>query len=257
MSQQPLISVVITGYRRPEQLRITVESFRRVNRYPKVELVLADDASPPEMQEEMRRLPIDRFLFAPRNRGLGANTNAGLAAARGDYVLQLQDDWLCNGPGDFLQAGLEVMRARPDIGMVRLHDRDPSLDFERVELAGRRVKIYRHAPGTRQFVYSDNPHLKSRAFIDFIGPFVESRDMYRCEFEMRDRFNAQSRFLAAFVEGYALFEHIGEEVSHRGLKPLARIGRFMDGVPGLDRLARLYRRLRYGAPLAAGDGRTP
>ena len=33
--------------------------------------------------------------------------------------------------------------------------------------------------------------------------------MQYTELDMRDRFNAQERYVAAFLEGYDVFEHIG------------------------------------------------
>lgn len=242
---KPLVSVVIIGYRRPGHLARTVASFLDRNRYPRIELILADDASPPDEQARMRALPFDRIVFAPRNRGLGANTNAGLAAARGDYVLQLQDDWECTGPGDFIEAALDVMQERPELAFVRLTDRERHLRYSLVHTrSGRRVRVYEPREDAKDFLYTDTPHIKSRAFIEAMGPYLESRYMQRTELDMRDRFNAQSRFQAAFVEGFHVFEHIGADASfNRGL-PLARIGMAMDRVPGLRRLAALYRSVK-------------
>jgi glycosyltransferase involved in cell wall biosynthesis len=226
---QPLVSVVIVGYRRFDLLSRTVHSFREHARWSRLELILADDGSPAHEQEQMRSLPFDKFVLPARNRGLGANTNAGLAAATGDYVLQLQDDWLCTGPDDFLETGVRLMTERPDIGIVRLTDRDPNLAYERIVTAsGLTARVYAPPPRSRsRFVYSDNPHLKSRAFMDAIGPYLESRHMQRTELDMCERFNRQTRFKAAFVEGRGVFEHIGQEASHNRPMPLARLSGFL------------------------------
>lgn len=245
MTDAPLVSVVVTGYARPATLRETVESLLRVTSYPNLELVLADDGSPPEMREAMRALPFDRFVFAERNRGLGANTNAGLAVAAGDYVLQLQDDWACAGPADFLERGVRLLATRPDLGMVRFMAPEPDFPWEEdAGPDGAAIRIYRPQPEHARWVYSDWPHLKSRAFIEFIGPYAESRYMQRTEIDMRDRFNAQDRYAAAYIEGCEMFRHIGGELSHRRPLPLARLGQVMDGLPGLRVLARAYRRGR-------------
>lgn len=245
MTDAPRVSVVVTGYARPATLRETVESLLGVTRYPNLELVLADDASPPELREAMRALPFDRFVFAERNRGLGANANAGLAAARGEYVLQLQDDWACAGPADFLERGVRLLAARPDLGIVRFLAPEAHIPFEEERGPdGGAIRIYRPQPEHAWWVYSDWPHLKSRAFIDFIGPYAESRYMQRTEIDMRDRFNAQQRYALAYIEGCQMFRHIGGEVSHRQPLPLARIGRVMDRWPLLRSVARGYRGAR-------------
>jgi len=243
----PLVSVVVTGYDRPEQLAATVKSLLTVARYPSLELILADDGSSEEARREMRALPFDRFVFAERNRGLGANTNAGLAAARGDYILQLQDDWKCIGPPDFLERGVGLMQARPSIGLVRftkVFSPDGSLPPHEFLESDANVLIMRPERGSPFLLYSDQPHLKSRVYVDFIGPYQESRYMQRTEEDMRRRFNEQQRFEAAFIEGTAAFRHIGREVSHRRPLPAARIGAVMDRLPLLRFLAALIRRLK-------------
>jgi glycosyltransferase involved in cell wall biosynthesis len=242
----PLVSIVVLSYRRPVHLRRTLESFLRVNTYPNLELVLADDGSPPAMQEEMRRLPFDRFLLSAENRGLGANTNAGLRAARGEFILQLQDDWLCDGPSDFIAEAIEVMTERPEIGMLRL--RLPQAELRYTSWTSRRglaVRVYESPPArSSDFVYTDTPHIKSRAFVDFIGPYLESRYMQKTELDMRDRFNAQRRFKAAFIEGYHLFEHIGADASFNRPPPLARLSAALERAPALRGAVRFYRRLK-------------
>ena len=93
-------------------------------------------------------------------------------------------------------------------------------------------------------VHTDTPHVKSRAIIDFIGPYRESRYMQKTELDMRDCFNAQSRFRAAFVESHHVFEHIGAEASFNRPPPLARLSAALDRVPLLRHGVRLYRRAK-------------
>ena len=44
-----LVSVLVISYRRPRLLARTVESFLQTTSYPTLELMLADDGSPPKM----------------------------------------------------------------------------------------------------------------------------------------------------------------------------------------------------------------
>jgi glycosyltransferase involved in cell wall biosynthesis len=242
----PLVSVVVLTYRRPVHLRRTLESFLRVNTYPNLELVLADDGSPPDLQEEMRRLPFDRFLLPAENRGLGANTNAGLRAATGEYILQLQDDWLCEGPSGFIEAAIDVMTERPEIGMVRLRVPQPGLRSTTwTSRGGLSVRVFDSPPASRRdFIYTDTPHIKSQAFVEFMGDYLESRYMQKTELDMRDRFNAQSRYRAAVIEGHQPFEHIGDDASFNRPPPLARLSAAFERVPGLRGAVRLYRRVK-------------
>jgi hypothetical protein len=61
---------------------------------------------------------------------------------------------------------------------------------------------------------------------------------------MRDRFDAQSRYRAAFIEGSHRFEHIGEGASFNQPTPLARWSAVFDRLPGLRIAVRLYRRVK-------------
>jgi len=246
MQSRPLVSVVVLSYCRPTHLRRTVEAFLRVSTYPNLELVLADDGSPPAMQEEMRKLPFDTFLLPSENRGLGASTNAGLHAAHGEFIIHLQDDWLCNGPRDFVEAAIDVMTERPEIGMLRLILPQPELRYTSwTSRRGLAVRVYESPPARRSdYVYTDRPHIKSRAFVDFIGPYLESRYMQKTELDMRDRFNAQTRFKMGFIEGYHAFEDIGADASFNHPMPLARLSAALERVPVLRGAVRLYRRLK-------------
>ncbi len=69
--------------------------------------------------------------------------------------------------------------------------------------------------------------------------------MQHTEIDMRDRFNAQRRFSVAFIEGYEVFEHIGEAVSHRRPLPIERIGHIIRSLPGIgETLLSLLKRWR-------------
>lgn len=243
MAGNARVSVVVIGYRRVPELRETVESLRTITEYPDLELILSDDGSPREQQEQMKALPCDKLLLATRNRGLGANTNAGLAAAAAPFILQIQDDWRCVGPGDFLTRALRLLEARPDIGLVRftsagLPEPDEVVSFDE----GPPALVFRPVPGSNTFLYSDQPHLKTRRFVDFIGPYSHSRYMQATELDMRDRFNAQERYKVAFLQGYEVFEHIGELVSHRRRSPRERAGRWLRAIPGARPLLLALRR---------------
>ena len=82
-SEWPLVSALFITYKRFELLKETVESFRRNTDYPRLELVIADDGSGPEIQEQIRKLPADVFALLPKNRGLGANNNNGIEHCSG------------------------------------------------------------------------------------------------------------------------------------------------------------------------------
>jgi hypothetical protein len=161
-------------------------------------------------------------------------------------VLQLQDDWWCRGPRGFIETAIEVMREWPELGFVRLTERQPELTYTLRSASNRhRVRVYdAPQPFLDPFLYTDTPHLKTRATIERLGTYRESRHMARTELDMRDRFNAQREIRAAFVEGLDVFEHIGDDASFNRPLPVARIGIAMDRVPGLRSAAALVRKLK-------------
>ena len=63
--------------------------------------------------------------MASGNCGMGHNTNKGIRAAMGDYILQLQDDWECQGRPDFIEVALALFQARPDVALLRLWEPFP------------------------------------------------------------------------------------------------------------------------------------
>ncbi|MGB6134006.1 MAG: glycosyltransferase family A protein [Acidobacteriaceae bacterium] len=198
----PLVSALFITYKRFEHLQSSLEAFRRNTSYPNLEIVIADDGSGTEIQNKIRRLPAHRFALAGKNRGLGANNNAGLSLCTGKYVLMIQDDWICHGPSDYLEQAVKVMEANPDVGLINFaggaHPPDLSMP-----LAGSRQPCYvtpHAAPnlsgGRPLSLYSDQPHLQSRDCLNLLGPYKEL-PMVRSESCYEDAWNQQSRFRAA------------------------------------------------------------
>lgn len=93
----PRVSVVMPTYMRADTLPRAAASVRR-STLADWELVVVDDGSPPAVQAAKRAHvdgltdPRVRFIGLPVNRGHGAARNAGLAAARGEWVAYLDDD---------------------------------------------------------------------------------------------------------------------------------------------------------------------
>jgi glycosyltransferase involved in cell wall biosynthesis len=239
---RPLVSVVVIGYRRPELLERTVESLLRVTQYRPLELILADDGSPSDMQERMRKLPFDRFVMASQNRGLGANANAGLRAASGEMILQLQDDFECTGPGDYLARAVAVLREAPDIGLIRLTNFADIGSFRARVIAGSRCRVFDWPgePEELRWLYSDNPHLKRRAVHETIGYYAERIRMELTETDFCRRFNRARTFGAAAIDGYDAFRHIGAERSHRRGGFKERTWRVIERLPGGAAALRTY-----------------
>jgi glycosyltransferase involved in cell wall biosynthesis len=212
----PLVSVLFVTYKRFDMLKKTVESFRRNTDYPRLELVIADDGSGPEIQEQIRTLSVDVFALMPKNRGLGANNNNGIRHCSGKYILMVQDDWECRGPADYLRNAVSVFEDNPRLGFINFagapHPADPAQRLE-----GSTEPCYltprAYADGRIEyFLYSDQPHLQSRVALDAVGPYLEDRDMEKCEVDYNFRWKKQTEFLTAVFPGYYMkvFSNEGE-----------------------------------------------
>ncbi|USZ67224.1 glycosyltransferase [Halorussus salilacus] len=116
----PLVSVVLPTYDRPEMLAEAVESVA-TQQYSAVELVVVDDASPTPVEEVVAEAaPPElrwRCLRHESNRGANAARNTGIEAAEGDIVAFLDDDdrW----KPEKLDAQVSAFRERgDDVGVV-------------------------------------------------------------------------------------------------------------------------------------------
>lgn len=211
--QSPLVSVLFITYKRFDMLEQCVRAFRKNTNYSNLELVIADDGSGPEIQAQIRTLPADVFALEPKNRGLGANNNNGLRHCSGKYILMIQDDWMCQGPPDYLSHVVDVLESNPDVGIINFAGSDNPPD-RAMPLHGKRagaepcyVTPHPLADGRKEhFLYNDQPHIRSRAALEHVGLYIEDRDMERCEDDYSRRWKRQTRFLTAVFPAY--YRHV-------------------------------------------------
>ncbi|MEX0346885.1 MAG: DUF6212 domain-containing protein [Rhizobiaceae bacterium] len=97
-AKSPLVTIILVHHNRPGFLTQSLASVRRQD-YPNIELIIVDDGSTDpeavayldEVEKSFARKKGWRILREP-NRYLGAARNAGIRAAKGEYVLFLDDD---------------------------------------------------------------------------------------------------------------------------------------------------------------------
>jgi len=250
-SELPLVSVLFVTYRRIDLLKSAVDTFLRNTKYPNLQIVIADDGSGTEIQDAVSKLPADDFILSPKNRGLGANNNSGLSLCRGKYILMLQDDWLCVGPPDYLLQSVSVMELNPQVGLINYAGGPVKPDMS-LRLAGSEEPCYINRQvveeGQDSYLYSDQPHLQSRASLDYVGPYVEARHMEQCERDYEIRWRSQKKFAAAIFPGYfmRIFRNQGVEHSLRRSRLRYRID---------DNLQPIARALRQRSELVYKSGR--
>jgi GT2 family glycosyltransferase len=89
---QPLFSVVIPNWNGAHYLPACLDTLREQT-YPNVEIIVADNASTDGSLDLLRdQYPDVRIVALPENRGFTGACNAGMGAARGDYIALLNND---------------------------------------------------------------------------------------------------------------------------------------------------------------------
>ena len=102
----PLVSVVFLAYNRREQLGVSLDKILAETDYPagRLEVIVVDNASTDGTAEFVReRHPGVQLIRNPENIGV-SGWNVGMATARGDWLLALDDD--CYISGDALKVAV-------------------------------------------------------------------------------------------------------------------------------------------------------
>lgn len=214
----PVVSVLFITSSRAHTLVATYESLVHRVDYPRdrLELILCDDASEGWHRAVIDQLAFDKVVRADRNRGLGANQNAGMRAAGGDFILTLQDDCMLTGHGNFLRRTVAAMADDPAISMVAYRERPELPVLERRTTPGGTLLVYGTAPSARgcgDYAYSDQPNVKRADFHDTVGCFREGVAMAVMELDFQRRVAAEPSLVVAALVGPDPFTHIGAAFS--------------------------------------------
>lgn len=90
----PELSVIVCSYNRRETLRECLDSFNAQTAAARMELIVVDDGSSDGTAAMLAEYPfsVAHKVVSRKNGGLAVARNSGLAAARGEYVLFVNDD---------------------------------------------------------------------------------------------------------------------------------------------------------------------
>jgi glycosyltransferase involved in cell wall biosynthesis len=113
-SQQPLVSVVIPTYNRPEYLKQAIASAIKQT-YQNIEIIVSDNCSSENIQAIAASFGDLRIKFwrHEQNVGMLANQQHGFKIARGKYVASLHDDDIWNE--DFLAKLVPPLEANSEL----------------------------------------------------------------------------------------------------------------------------------------------
>ena len=111
------LSVVIPSYNDGRFIRDAIASVEVLPR-ELYEIIIVNDGSPEEFTLKVIADLEDAgyHIIHQANKGLGGARNAGVAAAKGEYILPLDTDNKIRA--DFIMRALQILDERPDISMV-------------------------------------------------------------------------------------------------------------------------------------------
>jgi GT2 family glycosyltransferase len=113
---EQLASIVVPSLNGAHLLPECLESLRRQS-YAPLEVIVADGASSDSTRELLAECYAEvRLLRLRRNRGFSGNVNAGIRAARGDFVLLLNND--ARAEPDWAAECVRALRVEPGLGSV-------------------------------------------------------------------------------------------------------------------------------------------
>jgi glycosyltransferase involved in cell wall biosynthesis len=127
----PSVSVVICTYNRSALVRRALDACLRQS-WPDLEVVVVDDGSVDDTRAVVAAVPDGRVrLSSIRNGGLSNARNVGIAAARGHYVVFLDDDDLPDE--DWLQVLVDAVDDEHPIACCALRHVSPEGEAIRIE----------------------------------------------------------------------------------------------------------------------------
>ncbi len=173
---EPLFTVVVTTFNRPELLVHALRSLENQTLQDFEVVLVNDHGAPVEAEALAWRFPL-AYLRLGRNSGLPAARNAGIRIARGRYLCYLDDDDIYLP--EHLQTLADAHAARPDAvaytNVVYVQ--------ERVQ-GGQRTEVGRHAPFVHTEFSKENLFVRNylpvntwshpRSAVERIGYFDES-----------------------------------------------------------------------------------
>lgn len=115
-SATPLVSIVIPAYGKLPYTLACLRSVAQHGAQASFEVIVVDDASPDGSAAALERIGGLRLLRNPHNLGFVGSCNAGAAAARGEFLLFLNNDTQVSR--GWIDALLRCFAERPDCGIA-------------------------------------------------------------------------------------------------------------------------------------------
>lgn len=180
-----LTSIIILGYNHLELTKSCLDSIKQYTVEPH-EIIIVDNGSDDKtikyFQQYKNSRDNVRVIFNGQNRGYAAANNQGLALARGEYVLLLNNDTVVTD--GWLARMLAVFKTHPEAGIVgpmsnyvagpQLIENVPYKNMEQMHQFAKRLSIENSGQTSESFGVVGFCLLARRAVVDRIGGFDET-----------------------------------------------------------------------------------
>lgn len=189
-SRQPLFSVIIPTYNRPERLAACLQALAQSD-YPRdrFEVIVVDDGGPQSLDSVVANFKkqFDLKLLHQKNAGPAAARNTGARHAKGDFLVFIDDD--CSPAPDYLRRLAARFAMTPDyaIGGRTINVLPANLYSTASQLLMDYLYHYYNAePEHARFLASNNLALPAYRFYDLDGfdmsfPLAAGEDRELCD----------------------------------------------------------------------------
>lgn len=114
-TKHPLVSIITLNYNQVALTCQLLESLRSIT-YPNVEIIVVDNASVDNPTDTIQEcFPEVQLICNKENLGFAGGNNVGIKAAKGEYILMLNND--TEVMSDFLEPLVSTMEQNPNIGV--------------------------------------------------------------------------------------------------------------------------------------------
>jgi hypothetical protein len=118
-----LVTVVLTSHNRPNELKITLNSFFKFNTYSIYKIIIIEDSGIPNcIDEAIKEIPdnVEKcIVYNEKNIGQSKSIDKAYNLVETEYIFHCEDDWEFYDYG-FIEKSLEILKLNEQIFMVHL-----------------------------------------------------------------------------------------------------------------------------------------
>jgi len=158
--REEMVSIGIFSYNRFDLLKRTCDSLALfLDKYGhefRHEVLFFHDGPNEEIEAWVRSSPLfDKVFFNTESKGLAWNLNRfWFEESRGKYILDLEEDWVCEPHDNFIKNAIAILNGDDNIGIVRLERKYPG-DYRKWDEA---YKIHARIFSKQVFTTGDGKH---------------------------------------------------------------------------------------------------